>query len=93
MIKVNGEPIRYDLCPVRYMAGAMERYLEHGIMPGHFGEALLCNDFMEMCRRADENNQQAFFEWGRWLYNYAPSGSYGSPEAVRDYVKSRQPNP
>lgn len=86
---VNGQPIRYDLVPVDYMADGMRLYLEHGIGPGSFMTALLCNDLMGACGRADLQNRAALFAWAQWLYNYAPSGSYGSRENVREWMKSR----
>ena len=70
--------IRYDLIPVHHMAGGMQRYIEHGICPGHFLTALLCNDFMEAATRADDTNGRHFFEWAVWLHNYAPPACYGS---------------
>jgi hypothetical protein len=87
---VNGRPIEYDRVPVRYMRDGMKLYFENGISPGHFGTALLSNDLMEAFGRADESNREAMFEWVSWLYNYAPAGSYGSPECVSAWIKSRQ---
>lgn len=86
-LQVNGAPVRYDLIPVPYMADAMRNYLEHGIEGGSFLDALLCNDFMKMCGHADDNNRAALFEWASWLYNHAPSGSYGSRENVREWIR------
>jgi hypothetical protein len=89
-ILVNGEPIAYDRCPVDYMADGFKMYFERGILPGDFGTALLENNLMEACGRADDNNRRAIFQWCEWLYNYAPGGSFGSVERVANYIKSRQ---
>ena len=89
-VLVNGSPIAYDKVPVQYMVDGMRNYFEHGISPGSFGYALLCGDFMEMARRADENNAACFMDWAKWLYNHAPAGSFGSRENVKEWMKSRQ---
>ena len=79
----------YSKIPVSRMTDAMRSYMEHGLQPGHFLTALLSNDLMECCRRADEDNGAALFRWCSWLYNEAPIGSFGSPEAVRLWMKSK----
>lgn len=90
LILVNGQPIVYDRIPVAYMADGMKRYLENGIPPGSFMRALLCNDLMDACQRADDSNRAAIFEWASWLYNHAPSGSYGSREAYTEWLDQRR---
>ena len=88
-ILVDGKPIKYDRCPVSYMADGFKLYFERGILPGSFGTALLENDLMGACGKADQNNKLAIFQWCEWLYNYAPSSSFGSRERVTEYIKSR----
>ena len=82
--------MNYDKIPVPRMVGSMRRYLEHGILPGHFLTAVLSNDLIEACGRADDENRAALFEWCRWLVNEAPPGSYGSPEYVKTWLEYRQ---
>lgn len=89
-LEVNGEAIRYDLCPNVSMADGLERYFERGILPGGFMVALLCGDFREMCAHADHINRHLLWQWGYWLYNYAPGGSWGSQEAVERWIKQRR---
>lgn len=69
-----------------YMHDGIKLYIEHGIMPGSFLTAVFANDFMEMCRRADDINQRAFFEYGRMIYS-APIGCHGSIEKVKEWAK------
>ena len=88
---VNGRPVDYGSCPVSYMADGLRLYFEHGILPGSFMTAVLSNDLMDACGMADSTNRHNIFEWAAWLYNYAPSGSFGSREAVESWIKSRQP--
>lgn len=88
-VLVNGEAVRYDLCP-NNLRGTMERYLEHGISGGHFFTSFLSNDLMGALGRADQTNLHQFPEIGKWLYNYAPSQCYGSPDKVKEWMESRR---
>lgn len=87
---VNGAPIRYDLVPVPYMADGMKLYLENGIAPGSFMHAVLEGDLFSACARADGINRHNIWKWAEWLHNYAPSGSFGSPERVAKWIAGRQ---
>lgn len=69
-----------------YMHGGLIRYYESRIEPGHFLSAVLKNDLMEALARADETNRYALHAYGMWLYNQAPAGSYGSPEAFKGWL-------
>lgn len=71
-----------------HMREGVVLYVEKGIKPGSFLTAILANDFMEACRRADDMNAACLFEYGRLLYS-APLGCHGSPEAVRDWIAHR----
>lgn len=61
-----------------HMHGAIKRYILNGMQPGGFLTALLSNDLMGAMRKGDDDNLRALADWGRFLYNYVPSGSYGS---------------
>lgn len=74
------------LIPQHMMHGAIARYIEHGIRPGHFLTALLSNDFMEAMGRADSENMAAIQGWAQFLYNYVPSNCYRSPEKVKAWM-------
>lgn len=69
-----------------HMWGAVERYFLQGIPGGSFLTALLSNDLIEAFARADDENADNMRRWAQFLYNYAPCGSYRSPEAVRDWL-------
>lgn len=88
-VLVNGKPVRYDTVPVPYMVDGLRLHIEFGGPTGSFLFALLCGDFFEMARRADDNNMAAFQEWARWFYNYAPQGCFGSMESVAEWRKHR----
>ena len=40
------------------MVEALDRYVRHGVPVGDFLYAAICNDFMELCGRADDDNQR-----------------------------------
>lgn len=88
-IKVNGELVRYDLVPVDYMADGLAMYLEVGIAPGSFMTAVLCNDLKGAVARADDTNRRFIYEWVYWLYNYAPTGSWGGPDEFQNWQHRR----
>ena len=89
-VLVNGEPIKYQLCPNGAMIEGLARYFEYGILPGSFLQALLKNDLRGTCEQADDRNRHLVFEWVSWLYNYAPTGSWGSEENVARYSADRR---
>ena len=60
------------------MQGAIVRYYERGLRPGHFLTAVIQNDLSEAVRRADEENVRLLKEYVMWFYNWAPHGSWGS---------------
>lgn len=82
--------LNYDRVPVPYMADGLKRYMEDGIQGGSFLHAMLCGDFFEMCRTADEQNQYHLWDWAVWFHNEAPIGSFGSPTAVANWQFNRR---
>ena len=72
-----------------YMHGALIRYICKGIPPGDFLEALLSNDLSGTYRRADSVNQTKVLEYIKFLYNYAPSGCWGSEDNYCEWCKHR----
>lgn len=69
-----------------HMHGAVKRYVMHGVPPGNFLTAVLCNDLKESFARADDDNAASMHGWVRFLYNYMPSNSYGSPELFKNWL-------
>jgi hypothetical protein len=74
-----------------YMRQGLRDYYYRGTPPGHFLKAVLTNDFLEMCNRADLTNQHAFMNYGRFVYNHMPIGSYGSKENYEKWMERRRP--
>ena len=73
--------------PEHMIRGTLSYFNEH-LHPGGFLRAVLANDFMMACVRADEKNLAALFAWASLLYNEAPNGSYGSPAKVKAWLES-----
>lgn len=71
-----------------HMQGAMERYIERGLMPGSFLTAVLEGDLFEAVARGDYENRQVLHHYVIFLYNYAPLGCYGSREKVKQWLIS-----
>ena len=67
----------------------LARWVLFGVMPGSFLKAVLCNDLMTACSRADIYNKHAMFEVVQWLYNHAPAECWGTPEKVDAWVLTK----
>jgi hypothetical protein len=78
----------YKTFPNPHMVIGLELYFERGIEPGSFMTAVLCNDLKGACARADWMNQRLIFQTVEWLYNEAPAGSWGSPEAYETVIRA-----
>lgn len=69
--------------PIR---GGMERWIAHGIRPGSFLTAVLCNDLASAVFTADEVNAQLLAIYVRFLQDHAPRGCWGSPENYESWA-------
>jgi len=70
-----------------HMVQALEGYTEEGHPLGHFLQAIVSNNFMEACSRADMENQRNLPAYGAYLYNMMPAASWGSPGAYKHWVE------
>lgn len=78
---------KMNVCPAN-MRGGMRRYLEHGIPPGGYLTAVLCNDLMDAMGRADLTSRATMFELTSYLYNDTPMNCRGSKERVKEWCES-----
>lgn len=69
-----------------YMHKGLLYYFKHGLQGGDFLTAVLSNDLREAAMHADETNKRLLWEYVFFLYNYAPIGTGGSPEAVEEWL-------
>ncbi len=74
----------WSLIPKHCREG-LRRYLEEGVESGDFLRHVICNDLKNAVGRADGINRKALSDYVIFLHNYAPSGSWGSPEAWRSW--------
>lgn len=72
-----------------YMMPGLQRYIEHGVLPGGFLQAVLRNDFREAVVHADAQNMPNLKAYCIYLYNEAPGPCHGSPEKVAAWVASK----
>ena len=70
--------INYDNIPP-HTRDAARLYVEHGIQPGSFLTAVICNDLAGAIGRADDMNAAAMQDWVNFFYNDTPSTCWGSP--------------
>ncbi len=62
-------------------------YIEKGVPIGSFVYAILTNNLSEAFGRADHINSQHIKTIVSWIYNFAPSTCWGSPEKVEAWYK------
>jgi hypothetical protein len=75
------EEIKYELLP-EHLRGGMRRYIEQGVPPGQFLQAVLRNDFAEAVVAADDANLAAILGIARFMHNEVPRSVWGSRETV-----------
>lgn len=70
-----------------YMWEGTRLYVMQGIPPGHFLTRVVENSLSGAFAYADENNRRAMHGWCMFFYNNAPSGCWGSPAKVSDWIE------
>ena len=75
----------WDTIPEHVYHG-LRRYFEFGGRTGSFLEAVLSNDFSGAVLRADMLNIYSIRNFACFLHNEAPRGSYGSPQAYKNWI-------
>jgi len=69
-----------------HMLAGLQRYIGHGEPVGGFLTAVLENDLIEACSRADDVNLENLPAYAAFLYARAPRDCYGSPEKVAAWI-------
>jgi hypothetical protein len=72
------------------MCEILVAYVDKGWEPGHFLQAVICNDLSEACARADHLNMQILPAYAAWLYNEAPSTCWGSKAKMDAWVAEKE---
>ena len=89
---MNSAAILYEPLPESLRAG-VRAWIELGRLPGGFLVAVMTNDLVAACSRADVINRHRLFDIVDWFWNEAPGGCWGSPEKVdawRDAHEARR---
>ena len=69
----------------------IDRYVSDRIPTGSFVEAVLCNNLKEAVGRADRENLRDIKEIVQYCYWEIPGICWGSPEAVKNWLKGDKP--
>lgn len=81
-ILIDGEPIKYALLPAQFRGG-MQRWIEHGILPGNYLRSVLNNNLFGALRTAEpDQTREDITAIYRWLHSHAPSACFGTSERV-----------
>lgn len=75
----------YEAVP-QHTIEALERYVFHGLEPGSFLMAVLCNDLAGAVGRADPWNRRAIPEIVEFVYNRLPGNSWGNLAIVQRFI-------
>ena len=78
----------YDI-PERTLDG-IRRYVDQHIVPGGFVLAVLRNELTEAVCRADLDNLLCLRDIVKYLSNEVPAICWGSPGAVRVWLKAKE---
>lgn len=68
----------------------IHRYIENGILPGSFLQAVICNDLLASVALADLENTYFLTKIVAWFYTYAPALCWGSQERMQAWSEYRQ---
>jgi hypothetical protein len=69
------------------MVEGLDRYINEHILPGDFLQAVIRNDLAQATGRADETNLRVLPAFVAFFYNEAPSGCWGSRQALQRWLK------
>jgi hypothetical protein len=82
---------RFDYSQIPpHMMAALRAYLENHEPVGSFLTAVLTNNLFKTCARADNTNIEIIPVYMAYLYNKAPSNSWGSPAAFEAWLALRK---
>lgn len=95
------ENLRRRLCELsvpEHIWDSLVAYIMDGRLVGNFLTAVLKNNFVEACLRADDINRCALFQIAAFLYEDAPAACHGSPQRVEAWLEQggiggKQQNP
>jgi len=78
--------INYSLLP-EHIRGGAKRYIENGVPPGDFLQAVFEDKLVTSFALADETNIERMFDIAKFLYNEAPMDCRGSRENMEAWIE------
>lgn len=75
--------------PERMMPG-IRLYIDQGIIPGSFLQAVICNDLREAVGCADDENLANLPAFVQYFYNEAPGTCWGSADTMMAWSEMRR---
>lgn len=69
-----------------HMVDPVRRYIEQGLHPGGFTEAVICNDLAGAFSRADSVNQDRLRNIVAFFWLYAPAECWGSKDKMVNWI-------
>lgn len=70
-----------------HLRESLDRYARYGIPTGDFLKAVLSNDLMEACGRADVDNAELLPVIVSYIYNALPGTCWGSRDKVKAHIE------
>lgn len=70
-----------------YMHEGLVRFLTEGLPTGGFLIAVLSNDLIGACHKADDVNKYLLYDYIFFLFNHAPGNTWGSSEKVQAWFQ------
>ena len=64
------------------MMPGIGRYVKHGVIPGNFLQAIICNDLKNSFMFADDENVENIAAYVGYFYNEVPANAWGSHETM-----------
>lgn len=69
-----------------HMMESIRRYVDHGIKPGSFLEAVICNNLYKAIAHADSVNIHQLPAYAAYFYNETPFFCWGSRERMVEWM-------
>ena len=80
--------VRWDKIPF-HNRESISKYVEHGIKPGGFLQAVITNDLKAACVQADDINRDAIHAIVLFFHVWAPPGCWGSHERMVAWIEHK----
>lgn len=72
-----------------HMLEVIERYVEHGTIPGDFIQAVICNNLHDALSLADDDSLRNILAYVGYFYNEAPGACWGSKKKMKEWHESK----